>query len=533
MKPEVRNPNLSSLLASYRFFRTTEQPAAKRSNLRPVVGRRRRQRAASLAFILLFCGSLVPARSELIIEGIRALKEVQEAAGRRNAVPKPKNAEPEEKPVVVDPAYSDTLRFLNGDVLHGNLVSIDAQRGVRWKTPDSKSEIEFSMAKLSKILVPRPKAAPAPSKDSSCLVRLANGDELPGDLVTLDDEKLVLDTAYAGQVTFPRKRLQSVRMVKAGSAAVFEGPTGSEGWTMGRNRNNAWKYSDGGFTTTRPASIGRDLKLPAIARLEFDVAWRGQLQLLVNLYTEGIEEYGSNAYMLQLNSGYVYLQRIRRNSGGNNLGQAEVPGMQTRTRAHIDLLCNKETRSIGLLIDGALVKQWKDNQDWVGSGTSVLFVQQGAGYTRISNIRVTEWDGKLEDRSAPVGKSKDDLVELFNKDKISGDLKFIREGKMSFATAFATMDIPIDRVHQMDFAGVKMEAGQTNATDVKAVFATQGGVTFSLEKWEGDKVVASSPNFGQVTFKPIAFNQVVFNLEQQKKLAASLEFTETDDSDMQ
>jgi len=237
--------------------------------------------------------------------------------------------------------------------------------------------------------------------------------------------------------------------------------------------------------------------------------------------------------MLQMNSGYIYMQRVRRNSGSQHLGQAEVPGLYQKAKVHIEILVNKEARTIALLIDGAMVKQWKENMEWVGNGTGVLFCNQSMGYIRVSNLRLTEWDGKIEDRTVSTGKSKTDSVELSNKDKISGTLETIKEEKMTFATAFAKMEIPVDRVFNIELSAEKAEFADKKPTDVRAMFADRGAVTLTLEKWDGQQVLASSSNFGQVKFSAGAFNQFYFNWDiQQAQKKNNAEIFDTDEGDV-
>jgi hypothetical protein len=165
----------------------------------------------------------------------------------------------------------------------------------------------------------------------------------------------------------------------------------------------------------------------------------------------------------------------------------------------------------------------------VGNGTGLLLVNQGMGYLRVANIRVTEWDGKIEDRSSAPGKSKEDSVELSNKDKISGTLQQIKEGKMVFATAFANMEIPVDRIFAIELSAEKAEKADTKPTDVRALFGNRGMVTFTLDKWDGQQLLATSSNFGQVKFNAGAFNQLVFNWEIQEQLKKNnLEIFEND-----
>ena len=65
-------------------------------------------------------------------------------------------------------------------------------------------------------------------------------------------------------------------------------------------------------------SIGRDMKLPAVSSIDFDLSWRGMLALMLCFYTDSFEAYtgNSNSYTLNINQGSMYLQRMRRVVGG-------------------------------------------------------------------------------------------------------------------------------------------------------------------------------------------------------------------------
>jgi len=45
----------------------------------------------------------------------------------------------------------DALKFINNDLLHGSLITIDEQNGVRWKNPEAKEPIEFKISSVSQI----------------------------------------------------------------------------------------------------------------------------------------------------------------------------------------------------------------------------------------------------------------------------------------------------------------------------------------------------------------------------------------------
>ena len=59
-------------------------------------------------------------------------------------------------------------------------------------------------------------------------------------------------------------------------------------------------------------------------------------------------------------------------------------------KARFNLLVSRQDKSVTLLIDDKLVKQWIDHNPFAGLGEGILFYPQSQGGMRFSNIRVTE-----------------------------------------------------------------------------------------------------------------------------------------------
>ena len=152
----------------------------------------------------------------------------------------------------------DTLAFFNKDQLHGTLQSIDAN-GLRWQSPDAHDPIVFRTTNIAVVKLDSHKQA-NPGK-SAQKIGLTNGDELPGNILSLDDKNLVLDTWYAGRITISRAMLRHIVPISGINSAIYEGPTGMEGWTMGRmGGGRSWNFRDGSFIGSNYGTVGRDVK---------------------------------------------------------------------------------------------------------------------------------------------------------------------------------------------------------------------------------------------------------------------------------
>lgn len=428
---------------------------------------------------------------------------VPDPAGRPPAAIPPPT---EGGPVAPQTPAADVLVFRNGDTLQGRLLGITPDTEVRWSHPDAKRPLEFAPGNIVQIKLT---GKPLPAAPSHALVRLTNGDELRGQIVSLDAEKLTLQTAYADVLTIQRPMLQTVLPQVGVAAALYRGPTDLTDWQRAQG-DQSWMFRNGALYAAAGQSgmIGRDMKLKDRSRIDFDLAWRTHPYLQISIGGDNPENFFGNAYLLQLSGNSVQLQRGRGRGGFNNLGGVtSLDNLAARGKARISILVDKTKRTIAFLLDGAVVKQWTDPGDFAGQGGCVMFLSQGQGPMRISNLLVTEWDGEWNDSGTLTAKAED-LIRFNNNDKVSGQLKSISKGTITFVTAFATLEVPLERAAQIELASDRAERARRQAGDVRATFHEGGHVTLALEKLDETSLVGSSENFGKRTFSRAAFREL-------------------------
>jgi hypothetical protein len=418
----------------------------------------------------------------------------------------------------------DTLSFLNKDQLHGVLLAIDQDSGLHWRSPEARDPIIFRTGQLSQVKLDAHK--PPHSIPAAQRIGLTNGDEFPGNIVSLDDKTLLLDTWYAGRLTLPRSMLRRITPLSDANASIYEGPTGLDGWTVGRmGAGRSWSFRDGSLIGSNYGTIGRDVKLPDLSAIAFDLVLRGNSPFSIGIYSDHADNFG-NCYMLQLSSGYTELQRYSRIGGSNDLGSAQMQNVMRHDKSHIELRTNKDKKSIWLLVDGKMVKEWNDPAEFNGGGGNLIFSCQPGTYVKISNIKVSKWDGKFDDSSNALVKTSDDTVQLANEDKVTGHLESILDGKAKFSSSYAELNIPLDRVEQIDLATAHAGEAKASPSDVRAYFPDGGSLTMQLKQWDSKGCTGSSPNFGTANFSPDAFARIMFNLPAQQQN------DDTDDSDL-
>lgn len=429
----------------------------------------------------------------------------------------------------------DFLHFANGDLLLGALQSIDAERGLRWHRSDIAAPIDFGLTNLREVQFQlRPPAAVGFTNNG--LVQLTNGDELEGRLLEVDAETVVLDTWYAGTLRLVRGLVRMIRPLPSSRPPIFVGPTGLDGWTSSQvktlgERAGQWHYRNGAFYARQAASIARDVKLPAVASVEFDLAWKGTFNMALALYTDYLhpislanketEPAFSEFYSVQLNSFSVNLLPIKQDGPLRSLGQVSVNAFNRRNSAHVEIRADLPRRLLALLVDGELVKQWSDPEPFTGTGTAIRLVHQGQGVVKLSNLRIHEWDGTFEEKPTNPPDSPLDLVKLRNGDRVAGEFESLRDGVVRVSVRGSALSIPLERVKQIETAGRKSLVPRALPGDVRAYFYNGAGVTFRLEEWTDQHVIGSSPSFGKVAFLPAAFARVEFNLDRSAATPAT------------
>lgn len=423
---------------------------------------------------------------------------------------------------IVAGAGEDLLDFTNNDRLHGQLLAIGpAPSGLRWKSRECESPIDFGLSGIGRITLAKRESGTAPVL-SGAMVYLSNGDMLLGTVVTMDDEKLVLNTWYAGTITIKRAMIKSLVPSGDSGQRVFEGPTEMESWTVFR-RNNvpSWRYKNGALYALNTYPIGRNFpELPDRAEIEFEASWRFDYPaFMVAFFTDNLQQQQGNCYVLLVSGNSIYMQRWARNGGNESMWQMNYDqfGNGRKNRARFTLLVDKARKSFALLIDGQVFKQWTDNNNFAGQGKGLLFQSQSQGGLKIAKIRIADWDGTLPQVGGVVrAESKVDVLRFVNNDLVSGTVKSIAEGKMKFETSYAPLDIPLERIAEVQMAAERMERARRNKLDVRLLFATRGLVTLNLQSVVSNEVKGVSENMGDLKLPLSALQSLDMNIYRER-----------------
>lgn len=414
---------------------------------------------------------------------------------------------------------TDMLEFTDGSFLHGGLKGMDAGSGLVWDDPDAVKPIGLKPNHIDTIHFSHP--APVTVTPTAEL-RFVNGDDLLGTVTSMDDDHLVFRTWFGGPLNIARASIQTVTFLSSNYTVLYEGPDNTDGWVIGSHNPDSWTFRDGAFTSGSPGSLGRDFGLTGSSTIEFDLAWNDAFELLVNIYSDAVDhlEYG-NSYMLEFrhdqSGNQVNLRHvdIDRQLPLRNFGSAPLPVVAGRNKVRITIQSNKNEGTISVFADNVLVKRWKDDGGFSPSGGGLLFQQLGSMNTQVklSNFKISQWQGRYEPETAAIV-TNIDVVRFINHDQAAGKITGIDAGKLALSLDDTVLQIPIQRVTQINFASAPAAAPTHGPWEVRAWFPCGGNLTFQLEKWSDKEVTGRSAVFGPLAFQPGQIRQLEFNLDR-------------------
>jgi hypothetical protein len=430
------------------------------------------------------------------------------------------------------------LLFANkaADRLSGSLQSLAGDQLV-WNAPILKQPTPFWLKSVLEVRLPT--TTPELNVSHEASLHLMNGDVVRGQLASVTDEVISLDTWYAGRLEFRRVMVKEVD-VEDRASLIFTGPTGLDGWIQ-TAKTPTWSYEGGALRTSTSRGIGREVGLPDEVSLAFDLAWRGSLMMNLNLFADDITtDSPKRGYQLSCQGSYVSITRLGGNmmQGGGGVG---VPEFKENEQVRIEVRASRVSGSVSLYVNGRHAGNWKD-QDVKGKlGKAIQFVPQGGVESiRISKIRVSAWDGVVENaqdenaammgmgmgirrfglgnvnpepKPEPKPKAPEEgRMKLRNGDSIGGEVVSIVDGIITVKTPFAEVKLPVARVRNIVLKPVSLEEPIRRNGDVRAWFADGSSMVFRLDATTKDTLTGSSQTFGSATFKTAAFNRIEFNI---------------------
>jgi len=429
------------------------------------------------------------------------------------------------------------VRCIDGSRFKGNLLEIGPDR--------AQIEAEFLTEpvplKLDHILeISMPANRGEFKGDHIATALLSNGDMLRGELTGVTDSEISLRTWYAGDLTLKRTMVDTLD-IQDRPDVLYAGPTGLDGWWL--EKRDGWAYEDGVLRSKQPGAIARKLELPVKVRFAFDVAWRSNPRFQFKFFSDNADaKEPTNCYILSVVSGrYVEMKKRVLGNATVPVGTpVPVPEFLSREKVRIEILADRKSGLIQMLVNDRIAADWTDPEPQVGKmGGGIHIDSMDSTPLRFSRIEVTSWDGVvegraeqpdegiIEDEDGLLDKKRDEpdpdpkRVRLRNNDHLEGEMLGIENGKVKIKTKYGDMSVPVSRLRTFplrtkkereDYKLARYEVPKRYNGDIRAWFADGSRVTFRLESTADGQLKGSSQTFGKAAFASKAFSRIEFNL---------------------
>jgi len=428
-------------------------------------------------------------------------------------------------------APDSTVRFLNEDRISGRLISFDTKEIV-WNSDMLEKPTPFFLEKVLDLTLPGKAAGDTLKATHEATVILMNGDTVTGQLASVTDELVELDTWYAGRIKFNRVMVRSLD-IEQREDLIYRGPLGLDGW-IPATEPSSWKFSNAALISEAPGSIAREFDLPDEFTLSFDLAWRGGLRMNLTIFSDDVTtDSPENGYDIVFQRRSVHLRK----AGNHNwLGHTSNAGeLQQDEKARIKIQASSKTGNVCFYVNDRIIDVWNDPGIDAGKlGKAIHFTLPDNTPTRISRIELSQWDGVIEKMpdpriqgnirmgafnripAVPEPSEPDPASEgrmlLRNGDHLKGEVLAIKDGQITLKTEFAEVQIPVERLQNITLKPVDLEEPKKYNGDVRTTFADGSSMVFRLEKVEDGKITGFSQNFGTAEFNMDAFTRIEFNI---------------------
>jgi hypothetical protein len=425
-----------------------------------------------------------------------------------------------------------TVRFSNNDQLTGSVESLTTERLV-WKSPVLEKPAPFFLKDVLDLTLTAGQPESVARHDAA--ITLTRGDVIRGQLASVSDEAVELDTWFAGRMKFNRLNIADIKISERPNF-IYRGPTGLDGWKQSGDKP-AWTFQNSRFRSAAAGSIARNVDLPDECAIAFDAAWRGSFALKLVFFSDDVaSDHPASGYEMAIQSRSVYLRSCKTQKFLGHTASAVT--LQENEKAHIEVRVSLKSGKVCLFLDGHIIDVWTDpDVAAVEMGRGIHFITQNESPVQISGIEVSAWDGEVDKlpnppgmggfrqfgiqglmeaeddpEPAPVEKTNKRRMELRNGDSIDGEVVSISDGMITLKTPFRDVRLPVEALRSVALKPVDLETSKRENGDVRAWFADGSWIVFRLDGVGEGTLTGYSQSFGTAVFKVAAFSRIEFNI---------------------
>jgi thiol-disulfide isomerase/thioredoxin len=392
--------------------------------------------AASWAIALVFLATRMSVGQDAIGIDV-AIEVAEEEVGQGGAEMKARDAAQKDAKEKDDDSFTTTepfiLRLSDGDYVAGKLTESPAGRGIVWQSPAFQEALRFPYERVNAIVSSSPEVK-APALSAMYRLELNGGDVLFGDLVSLDKDRLVLAESDSRRIEIATSAMRKLSRIDGGPGVECVGVGLFKDWKTSGPKNG-WREDAGVmFSKSVEGVARRSVGFHRQSRVEVQLSWKSKPRFVIALMDRPGDTGETRGYRLEAWREQIVL--IRESAEGASVavvqaglpesgemavqvliddekGQAFVVANDGRKLAELTVPSNGETKP-------ARIPKGKVNRIFAGQdlpaansenanstapntqgtkskdvGSDIVLMDFSSG-VRLETLRVSQWTGTMD-----------------------------------------------------------------------------------------------------------------------------------------
>lgn len=421
------------------------------------------------------------------------------------------------------PAAADEVTLSDGSRLSGTVTALADTGQVALASPLSAEPFQLRADHIKRVQFSHAKKT---VDEHDSLMVLANGDELPCDLLGINADSLRVNTSLAGEIEVPRSAVNTVQLGVRPRKLVYRGPDSEDGWTV----KSGWRFDSRRFTADGSGTLSRSFDVSGSFALRFRLMWKNTPNIQVYFADDTLETTGkADRYYVTFNSSGFELKRQQSNDGHPYLAMASIPREPSDfpdSQLEVELRVDRKLAMVHVYLNGEFVEKYHDSLDSAPTGKGVMFRSNTGGddVQFLDGIEVREWDPSADrHRAEPRGDESTDVVITRSSDR--GKVKILEMRDVNGTpTLFykgphspEPVELALEDVSTLFF---ERPAGRDPAPRPPLALGLRGRGSLGVNncRSEGDLIIAEHPLLGKMSIRRDALAKMerIDGKEQEK-----------------
>jgi thiol-disulfide isomerase/thioredoxin len=283
------------------------------------------------------------------------------------------------------------MTLVSGDVIPGALRPASEAGAIRWQGGDFVRPFEFPIATVATAQFPA--VVPTPPMIGDFVIELVTGDVLAGNISAWEEGSITFDSRTFGVIHVRAEAVRRLYRLNDNPTVVFPSLTGLTGW---RTNGKTWREDGPQIQTDQDlAIITRDLGLPDLAVIEFELSWpeKPSFVLALGVDPAGDVDKRQDGWRFETWGDALTIVREQALRADVDKVHALIPSVK---RTHLFAYLNQPAGTLHVFHSGgtpaASISVPPEPNRQRGTGIRLINRQGGV---RLERLRVARWNGVL------------------------------------------------------------------------------------------------------------------------------------------